>query len=84
MKQASPLPRNMAPEFQEPDSEALGTRPHSAPPSGIRISSTPGSGPPRVEQFDLRTPANVPDPESKFDKLEALEKNVKELENTIK
>ena len=49
-------------------------------PSGIRIPSTPGSGPPGVEQFDLRTPADAADPGAEVDKMEALEKKMKELE----
>ena len=52
-------------------------------PSGIHIPSTPGSGPLGVEQFDLRTPANAADPGGEVDKVDALEKNVQELEESI-
>ena len=82
MTQASLTPRNVAPECQDPDSEVAGAR-VPGNPAGVRILSTPRSGPLGMEQVDLRTPANVPDPESKFDKLEALEKNVKELEREM-
>ena len=73
-------PRNMAPEFQDPDLEAPEARARVPNPSGIRIPSTPGSGPPGVEQFDLRTPANAADPGGEVDKVKALEKREKELE----
>ena len=49
-----------------------------ANPFGIRI---PWTG---VEQFDLRTPADAADPDGEVDKVEALEKNVRELEDSIK
>ena len=77
-------PRNMAQEFQDPaDLEAPEARAPVPNPSGIRIPSTPGSGPPGVEAFDLRTLANVADPGGEVDKVEALEKKVKELEEII-
>ena len=78
---ASLSPRNMAmaPEFQDADLEVPEAR--ALPnPSGIRIPSAPGSGPPGVEQFDLRTPANAG---GEVDKMEALEKKVDELEAII-
>ena len=84
MTQASFSLRNiaMAQEFQDPDSEAAGARvPVNL--AGVRIPSTPGSGPTGVEQFDLRTPANAQSPEGDADKMEALEKKVKELEAII-
>ena len=52
-------------------------------PSGIRIPSTPGRSPPGVEQFYLRTPANAADPGGEVDKVDALEKKVKELEKKV-
>ena len=73
MTQASLSPRNMAPEFQDPELEAPEAR-IPGNPSGIRIQSTPGSGPPGVEQFDLRTQAIIPNSEGETDKVEALEK----------
>ena len=81
---ASMSPRNMAQEFQDPtDLEAAPeARAPVQNPSGIRIPSTPGSGPPGVEQFDLRTPANAADPGGEVDKVDALEKKAK-LEEII-
>ena len=75
----------MAQEFQDPSElEAPEERARVPNPSWIRIPSTPGSGPPGVEQFELRTPADAADPGAEEDKMEALEKKAKELEDIIK
>ena len=66
----------MGTDFEDPEVEL-----RAPGPAGIRIPSTPGTGPPGVETFDLRTAA---DDAGKPPEFVELEKKVRELDAITK